>query len=350
MTTLRDLSRHLGLSVTQVSRALNGHSDVSETTRARVVAAAKAHDYHPNLSARKLVTGRSAMVGLVLPGKPVSPDDSYFLQMVAGLSEIFSRAGRQFVLHIADPARNVTDVYRRLIDSGGIDGFVLLSPELDDCRVRYLQKREIPFVIHGRVGLPPDYPFFDIDNEDVGYRLASLLTRQGHRRIAFLNGPERQTWADWRGDGLARALGEKGVRTDPALHLRDHMTESFGMLATLQLMTSPAPPTALICGNTLILRGLMQTLTSLGLRVPEDVSVVAHDDALPEGQSAGFSPAVTVTRAPLEDAWQPLAEILIARIEERPLGELQRWGRVETVERGTVGPPATHPAEGCGTG
>lgn len=339
MTTLRDLSRHLGLSVTQVSRALNGHSDVSEATRARVVAAAKAHDYHPNLSARKLVTGRSGMVGLVLAAKPVSPEDIYFLQMVAGLSESFSRAGRQFVLHVADPARNLPDVYRRLAESGGLDGFVLLSPEQDDCRVHYLQKRGIPFVVHGRAGLPPDYPFFDIDNEEVGYRLTRLLTARGHQRIAFLNGPERQTWADWRGDGMARALAEKEIEPDPALHLRDDMTESFGMLATLQLMTSPKPPTAIICSNTLILRGLMQTLASLGLRVPDDVSVVAHDDALPEGQGNGLGPAVTVTRAPLSDAWQPLAELLIARIEDRPLAELQRWGQVEVMERGSVSPP-----------
>jgi len=336
MTTLRDLSRHLGISVTQVSRALNGHSDVSEATRARVVAAADALAYHPNLSARRLVTGRSGMVGLVLAGRPASPDEVYFLQMVAGLSAIFSRRERQFVLHIAQAGDAITDVYRRLVDGGGLDGFVLLSPVRDDPRVRFLRGRKLPFVVHGRIDTRPDYPFFDIDNEAVGYRLTRLLTRQGHRRIGFINGPAGQTWADWRHDGHRRALAEAGVVPDPGLHLQGDMTEGAGLIGALRLMTGAAPPSAVICGNTLILRGLMQTLAALGLSVPGDVSVVAHDDALPAAGAGGIAPAVTATRAPLADAWQPLAEILLARLEGQPLAQLQRWGTVEVVERGSI--------------
>ncbi|MCC7320608.1 MAG: substrate-binding domain-containing protein [Rubellimicrobium sp.] len=336
MITLRDLSRHLGLSVTQVSRALNGHSDVSEETRARVLQAAKDLKYHPNLSARKLVTGRSGMVGLVLPGKPVSPGDSFFVQMVAGLSAYFSRRERQFVLHIADGSGDIVDAYRRLIDGGGLDGFILLSPMVDDSRVAYLRQRKVPFVIHGRTVPAPDYPFFDIDNETVGHTLTRLLIERGHRRIAFLNGPRRHTFVEWRRDGYLRALAESGIAADPDLHLADEMTEGFGMIGGLRLMTSGAPPTAVICGNTLILKGLIQTLGALGLEVPRDVSVVAHDDALPGLRAAGFDPAVTVTRSPLEMSWQPLAEILLGHMDGQPVDGLQIWGPVEVIERGSI--------------
>lgn len=336
MTTLRDLSRHLSLSVTQVSRALNGHSDVNEETRLRVVEAAKTLKYQPNLSARKLATGRSGMVGLVLPGKPTSPGDALFVQMIAGLSSYFSRQQRQFVLHIASPGDDLIEVYRRLIDGGGLDGFVLLSPQVDDPRVAFLRARGIPFVIHGRTTPAPDYPFFDIDNENVGYTLTRILTRRGHRRIVFLNGPARHTYVEWRRDGYLRALAEAGIAPDPAHHVYAEMTEATGMIGALRLLTGPAPPTALVCGNTLILKGVFQTVTSLGLRIPQDVSVVAHDDDLPGTRAAGFDPAVTVTHAPLETSWQPIAELLIDHMAGRPAAELQRWGEVTVIDRDSV--------------
>lgn len=340
MTTLRDLSRHLALSVTQVSRALNGYSDVSDETRARVLLAAKELRYQPNLSARKLVTGRSGMVGLVLPGPPDSPQDTMFVQMVAGLSACFSRREKQFVLHIADGADGILDVYRRLIDGGALDGFVLLSPAVADPRVAFLRARKVPFVIHGRTEPRPDYPFFDIDNEAVGYRLTRLLTDRGHRRIAFLNGPRNQTYVEWRRDGHARALTEAGATFDPEMHFYDDMTEGFGIIATLRLFSGQTPPpTGIVCGNSLIAKGVLQALSALRIAVPDRVSVVAHDDDLPGVRPAGFDPALTVTRSPLATSWQPLAELLLDHMNGRPMRELQLWGDVATIERASVAPP-----------
>ena len=90
MATLKDIARALDLSITQVSRALNDHSDVSEDTRLRVKDAARAMNYHPNASARKLVSGRSGMVGLVVPQHRTIGQDGIFLEVVAGLSAQFS--------------------------------------------------------------------------------------------------------------------------------------------------------------------------------------------------------------------------------------------------------------------
>ena len=117
MATLKDLSRHLGLSVTQVSRALNGHSDVNEQTRARVQEAAKILKYQPNISARRLVTGRSGTVGLVVP-PPVSTDGhAVFVEMISGLSASFAQQNVHFLLHVVNPQEDPVAVHRRLIDS-----------------------------------------------------------------------------------------------------------------------------------------------------------------------------------------------------------------------------------------
>lgn len=340
MTTLRDLSRHLGLSVTQVSRALNGHSDVSLDTRDRVQAAARELNYQPNLSARKLVSGRSGIVGLVLHDVPARQYDTLFVQIVGGLSRHFSARNMQFVLHISSPDDDPVQVYERLVNSGSLDGFVVLEPVANDPRVAFLRKRNVPFVIHGRIGPKYDHPFFDIDNEGVGYKLAKLLIDAGNRRIAFLNGATGRTYSEARAAGFRRALSEAGIPFDPAMLLNGEMTDGFGLISMAKLWNEPVRPTGIACGNLLIAKGVLSALEALSQAVPKDVSVVAHDDVLPGLDSGAMPVPLTVTRSPLEESWKPLADILASAIEGEPLGNLQRFGGITLVERASVGPPS----------
>ncbi|HVG48018.1 MAG TPA: LacI family DNA-binding transcriptional regulator [Rubellimicrobium sp.] len=340
MTTLRDLSRHLGLSVTQVSRALNNHSDVSGDTRERVHAAARALGYQPNVSARRLVTGRSGMLGLVLPGVPPDPEDRMFVQIVGGLSQHLSRLGRQFVLHIADPEDDLVEVYRRLTSGGALDGFVLLDPELKDRRVEFLRGAGVPFVIHGRIEEPHDYPFYDIDNRGVAETLTGLLLEAGHRRIAFLNGPRSRTYAASRRHGFRAALTGAGLTEEAGLHRFGPMTEGEGLLAGVALWGDGRPqPTGVVCGSSRLAAGVLRALGALGLRVPEDVSVVVHDDELPGLRPGAFEPPLTATHSPLQDGWPYLARLLAAAVDGAPLADLQVVGKVRLIERGSVAPP-----------
>jgi LacI family transcriptional regulator len=340
VTTLRDISRHLGLSVTQVSRALNGHGDVAEDTRARVRAAARRLNYQPNLSARRLATGRSGVLGLVLPDVPREGEEGEFVQIVGGLSRHLSRLGRSFVLHMADPAEDIAAVHRRLSSSGAIEGFVLLEPRVRDSRVAWLRRAGVPFVIHGRVEEPEDYAFYDIDNRAVGETLTRLLLAAGHRRLAFLNGQRDRTYALSRRTGWRAALAAAGVAEAEAQHRWGPMTEGEGLLAGADLWREGGlRPTGVICGNARLARGLMLALGALGLRVPQDVSVVVHDDDLPGLRPAAFDPPLTVTRSPLSEAWEPLARFLAAMADGAPAAACQAVGRVELIERGSVCPP-----------
>lgn len=142
MATLRDISRRLGLSVTQVSRALNGHDDVNAETRNRVITVAREMNYFPNISARKLASGRSGIVGLVLEDGDAGPSDAVFVQMIKGLSRCFSERGMQFVLHMANSGEDAVKVHERLIKGGSLDGFVVIEPQAKDARIDYLQDRK----------------------------------------------------------------------------------------------------------------------------------------------------------------------------------------------------------------
>jgi len=340
MATLKDIARALDLSITQVSRALNDHSDVSEDTRLRVKEAARAMNYHPNASARKLVSGRSGMVGLVVPQHRDIGQDGIFMEAVAGLSAQFSGRGMQFVLHIMAETEPVIPVYQKLIGKALLDGFVLIDPEDQDPRIDFLRKAGIAFVVHGRVGKSIDYPYFDIENEQVAHDLTAFLTARGHRRIAFLNGVAGRCYVTMREKGHYRALQAAGA-DQILLHLNGEMDEASGLTRTIRLFTGPGPrPTAIVCGNVRLARGVYQGLAALGLSVPDDVSVVAHDDELPGLRASAFFPALTVTKAPLRDSWEPLADCLAGAIEGRPLGTLQRIGSYRMIERNSVAAPA----------
>lgn len=340
MATLKDVARKAGLSVTQVSRALNNHSDVSADTRALVQRVAKSLNYQPNLSARKLVSGRSGLVGLVVPFSVDLASDGLFLEVVAGLSTQFSARKMQLVLHIAQDDEPVETVYSRLIGNGALDGFVLINPMDNDPRATLLNAAGVPFVVHGRIGPAAEHPYFDIDNEGIFYEQTRHLIALGHRRIAFINGVEGRSFVTARARGHVRALTEAGLPVDYDLIFWGEMTESLGLVSTVSLFAEGgARPTAILTGNTRIAKGVYQGLNALGLNIPEDVSVMTHDDRLANLRTEAFFPALTVSEAPLRESWPALAECLIGALAGADAAQLRQIGTHRFIERASTARP-----------
>ena len=214
MTTLRDVAKATGYSMTTVSRALRGFNDVTEETRRKIEAVARTMNYRPHQIARKLVTGRSGMVGLILDVPPQPFEQGHFLEMITGLSSAFAAHDLDFVLHVGDGS-DVLATHERLISRGALDGFVLTLPVLNDRRVDLLLERGVPFVVHGHQHGDNRYPFFDTDNHAVSTYAVELLAKAGHRRIALIAGP-----ADWpsvadRLRGFREAMGSFGLQGAP---------------------------------------------------------------------------------------------------------------------------------------
>lgn len=340
LVTLKDIARRLDLSITQVSRALNKHADVSEATRLRVEKTANELKYQPNISARKLVSGRSGMVGLVVRRDAGLPPDALFLETVSGLSAQFSGRGMQFVLHIATGEEDDLSIYQRLTGSRALDGFVLTEPKDNDPRIAYLAGLGIPFVVHGRAAQKADYPFFDIDNRQLSLESTGYLTGHGHRRIALINGVEGSAYSTARRQGYLAALADAGIRMRPELIFHGTMDEALGLIATVRMFSAEPPhPTAVLCGNILIAKGVYRALDSLRLRIPGDVSVIAHDDDLPNLHPSEFFPALTVTHSPLRESWRPLTDFLAGAVEGQPLEALQRTAPHQFVPAASVAPP-----------
>ncbi|PJN95008.1 hypothetical protein CNY89_11040 [Amaricoccus sp. HAR-UPW-R2A-40] len=170
-----------------------------------------------------------------------------------------------------------------------------------------------------------------------GYRSARHLVARGHRHIALINGLAHFSFAIERLEGYRAALAEAGLSYRPDLVRHDRMTEALGLVSTIQFFSGEAPfPTGILCGNTLIAKGVYKALEMLGRRVPQDVSVIAHDDVLPDAASPVFRPELTLTRSSIQDSWAPLAEFLADAIAGKPVETQQRIAGFDFVEGQSV--------------
>ncbi|HSF90948.1 MAG TPA: substrate-binding domain-containing protein, partial [Paracoccaceae bacterium] len=323
MATLKDIANALKLSPATVSRALNGFPEVNAKTRALVEETARKMNYQPNQLAKKLVSGRSGMIGLVLKPFDATTGDSSFFQIMSGLSRHLADRGMDLVFHASSDEDTVAP-YRRLVAKNILDGFILNAPEENDPRIAFLKEHSIPFVVHGRAG-EADYAFFDIDNQKVTYDSVNLLTNLGHTKIALLNGQAQYAFAVERRAGFERAMKEHGFPVPGFAVQNGPLTSNFGYTAALSLLSGRREPrpTAIICASTVIADGVYRAAKDLNLSIPQDLSVIAHDDAVPEMRAVNFEPALTVTRSPLRDACAPLARSICNLLDGATLADVQ---------------------------
>ncbi|MFS4436574.1 LacI family DNA-binding transcriptional regulator [Paracoccaceae bacterium GXU_MW_L88] len=324
MTSLKELSEHLGLSRTQVSRAMNDFPDVSDKTRRRVREAAKELGYRPNVLAQRLRSGKSGIVGLVVPERTEQEESNILLEVMLGLATAFWKRDILVVLNVMPEGAKTAEAYIRLARDGALDGFIVLNPNLDDEGFATLGKNAVPFVTHGRHAEICDYPYVDLDNRATGRMLAEHLTELGHRRIALIDGPDTQFFAQEREAGVREALDAVGGTLEAKYIRRGMMTEQLGENAIAALFDHlPEPPTAVIAGNMVVATGAMRALEARGLRIPEDVSFVAHNDDLARYPRENLTPLPAGTRSPFKEAWGLMVDALMNEINDKRGAESQ---------------------------
>lgn len=336
--TLKDIAAELGLSPATVSRALNGFAEVNEATRARVTEAAERLGYAPNPMARRLVGGRSGLIGMVVPGAGDVSADPSFMEVLAGLGAALTRHGLDLVLHVA-PDDNDLEALQRLIRRNTFDGFIVIAPRVEDGRFAALYDAGVPFVVHGRRGgTSHAYDHYDIDNRVAGRTMAEHLIGLGHERIALINGPAHLAYAAERRAGHLEALAAAGVPTDDDLMPHEAPSHETGRRIAARLLDRPDPPTAFACSSTAIASGVYAAAGERRLEIGTDLSVGAHDDAPPHIRSQDFVPPLTVTVAPLTDACEPLAAMIARRIEAPEIEAMGNVAPVRLVARASTGP------------
>jgi LacI family transcriptional regulator len=334
---LKELSRHLELSQSTVSRALNGYQDVSEETRQRVRDAAKRFGYAPNANAHRLATGQSGAIGIVFPsgGEPLL--DPLFTDFLSGLTDRAARAEVDILVGAAIDDEEAC--YRRLARKKSVDAIVLSSPLVEDRRLAMLDKLGLPHVVHGRTGAPPAGAFLDIDNEGAFRRATDLLLDLGHRRVGLVNGDLRQTFAVHRAAGWRQALAARGLAAPPSLEGSDVMTDEAGYRLTRGMLDGEAAPTAILCSSIFLAMGCCRAIRDRGLAIGADISVIAHDDGLNSVRPEAHHPALTTTYSSIRRAGSRVAELAMDVIAGKPVADCQEVWPVDLIFRDSTRPP-----------
>lgn len=338
---LKELAEALGLSRATVSRALNGFPEVNKETKARVAEAAERLGYRPNPVARRLATGRAGAIGVVFPPKANLLLDPHFMEFLVGVVSHCTEKGVMLALSGAETTGDDLQTYRNLAASGQIDGVILSGPLVEDPRVPLLIDLGLPFVLHGRTRTETPYPFMDIDNRGAFNAQAAHVIAHGHQRVVLLNGLTDYTFAQHRLDGYRQAFADAGLTPDPRLIFSASMSEENGYRQTREALTETPRPTAFLCSSMVEALGCLRALRDCSLRVPEDISVVAHDDGLPAVDPAGLNPPLTTSSSSIRAAGVRVAEHLLALLGGATPQGIQEVWPVPLVHRASVAAPGS---------
>lgn len=335
--TLRHLAHMLDLSPTTVSRALNGYPEVGARTRERVVETARQIGYVPDRNAARLAHGVAGAFGIVFPAASERLIDPLFAEFIGGVADFAAGAGVDITLHAVPPEEEV-DAYRRAIAQRSVDGFILSTPLVEDPRIAVLNDLDVPFVVHGRADVAKPYAWLDIDNRDGFERAARLLIEHGHTRVAFLGGARTLTYTRDRLQGAQAGLAAGGVQLLPDMIFECPMTEQMGYRIALDTLRQPPEtrPSAFLCSSIFLALGLQRGARELGLEIPRDISIIAHDDRTPYLRAEYLAPSLTATQSSIRDAGRRVAELLQSRIKDTPIAQLQEEWPVDLVLRDSV--------------
>ena len=271
---IREVARRARVSTATVSRTINSVSTVDPILAKRVWKAIDELGFHPNVQARALVSGRSRILGLVV-SEITNP---FFPEIVRAFEETAVNHNYEILLSsTGSDAQRTEHSVRRMIERR-VDGVAVLTFGMEESLMAHLRERKVPLVF---VDIGPDASgvrTIRIDYQAGIRQAVQHLAALRHTRIAFISGPLRLQSARARKNAFETAMKEIALEVSSELLVEgDHKLEG-GMRCLAQLMNVRNPPTAVMCSNDMTAIGVMRAAYELGMRVPEQLSVVGFDD------------------------------------------------------------------------
>lgn len=329
--TIADIARLAGVSKATVSRALNESPLVSTETRERVRAIAAQHGFEMNVTARSLSTRQSNVVALVtypyesfaseqLPGGFVPRDnlpDTFVLEVMSGLAAALHASG--YDLLVAQIESRDTGWIARYLDSGRVDGFVLMAASCTLKHLDALETRGAPFVVWGLESTSHAYSTVSGDSYAGGRIATKHLLDKGRRRVAFIGGPDTEQESQDRYRGYATALRAANVEVDDALVTHGWYSSESAATRMRELLERHGDIDAVFACSDVMAIAAIEALRAAGRTVPGDVAVVGYDDV---AIAAHTDPPLTTVRQPGPLAGRLLADSLIQQLRTGAVGHV----------------------------
>jgi LacI family transcriptional regulator len=333
VTNLKDVAGAAGVSVTTVSRFLNGSLELPPETRTRIEDAIRELDYRPNPHARRLSRGRSDTIGLVVPDIA----NPFFATLVAAVEEEAEHRGLALSLYATLNRSGREVAYLQLIERNHVDGLIFVTNHPDDGQLAALINRTGKVVVADEDVPGAKVPKLFCDNEEGGYLAGRHLAENGHRRVLFAGGPEEMISAQRRYRGLERAMRERFGAAAGLLSYAGDYTVAFGRDVARRFIAEGKPATAIFASSDEIAIGMIEVFRAEGISIPGDVSVVGFDDV---GPLHLFAPPLTAVRQPVRAIGaRALSLLLETNWQEWDFSSAEELLPVEIVVRNSVAPP-----------
>ena len=273
------VAKESGVSRTTVSFILNNvpGMSISDATRQRVLQVAKELNYHPDSSGRKLASGKSKTLGLILrQSEEQIFADALLPQVLLGIEQAATAQGYQVLLKALEPQDS--DGYMHLVHENQVDGIVLSGPCQEETELIRLHQEGLSVMLMGQLQ-ESNLPFVDIDAVDGSIRAVRHLIESGHRRIGLItNASLEYTSAQQRRLGYLQALNEAGIESDDSLMREGAYTPASGFKAMQDLLKVSPRLTAVFVASDVVCLGALHAIKVAGLYVPQDIAVVGFDD------------------------------------------------------------------------
>jgi LacI family transcriptional regulator len=281
---MKDVAKDLGLSVVTISKVLRGHPDIAEETRARVLRRVKELDYQPNILARSLVTGRSYLIGLVVPDL-LHP---FFAHVAKAISTVVGERGYSLIISSSEENPEMEAREIRQLAGRQLDALVIASTGNDKQAFERMDRQGQPYILIDREisGLPAS--FVGIDDKAAGRIATEHLIERGCRTIAHIRGRDNSTGIG-RFEGYKQALLRHGMPYSDSIVVAssnvDSGSEGQGAEAMRHLLRQTPRPDGVFCYNDPLAIGALTTILEAGLRIPEDIALIGcgnlhYDSAL----------------------------------------------------------------------
>lgn len=308
MVTIRDVAKLAGVSVATVSNTVNDPNRVSDALRERVLKAIETLNYAPRAAARSLRKQSSGLLGLIV----ADITNPFFTELVQAVEAIASQHGYSVLLCNSDEDAVREEKHLQVLRSQWVDGIILATTgEASLSRTSLLSQSRVPVVLVDRAfdGLGLDAVV--LNNRLAAHQATQHLIHRGHTRIGLLSGPTSVTTGADRLAGYREALLASQLHFESGLVREAGFREQQAYDATVELMRLPQPPTAVFAANNLMAIGMMRALSDLGLRCPDDVSVISIDDF---AWANVFRPRLTTIAQPVREMGEMAVKLLTDRI------------------------------------
>lgn len=277
-TGIRDVAREANVSITTVSRALNGYDDVNEDTRKRVLDVAKRLNYTPNVNARSLGGISRNVLALLLSGLSKTDESGFVYGMISGMHQVAAEHNCDFIILTTDAQCQSVTGYLELCRQRGVDGVLISGLNNDELYYTELMNSEIPCVVVEGEFHSDNVCGISIDNEMASYEAVRYLVELGHRKIAMMNGKPSGDVSVRRQNGYSQALRNSGIDLDETWIYDGRYLQEEAYEQAKRMLAEHPDMTAVFCASDLMAVGTIRAIMESGRQVPEDISVIGFDD------------------------------------------------------------------------